>query len=179
MHGSWGKCTVESISRQKLNWKLIPSLLCVVVLAVEVCCASLPEAGEPLPSQLSHLDSGNLGFGLEFLLAGIQGDIHVDNLTCSLDLRVFWKIHLSHTPLTHIHNVSVSFHLDASAWNLQKSCSWGFWQVKKVKDWVTSPSNWYPLILWVQQDLSVCFRGNNGFILKQFAFSIYGITGDK
>lgn len=100
MHGSWGKSTMEYISRQKLNWKLLPSLLCVVVLVVETTVLHLLVAGVPLSSQLSVLDIGNLGFGLEFPLAGIQGDIHVDNLTCSLNLRVLRK-HLSHTPHTH------------------------------------------------------------------------------
>lgn len=42
------------------------------------------------------------GWTLGFLLAGIQGDIHMDNLTCSLDLGVFLKTHLEpHTSHTH------------------------------------------------------------------------------
>lgn len=94
MHGSWGKATVESISRQELNWKLLPSLLCVVVLTVEVCFASPPRiwgATCVTDFQFRHWKS--------WLLAGIQGYIHMNNLTCSLNLKVFLKAHLSQTPL--------------------------------------------------------------------------------
>lgn len=38
-------------------------LLCVVVLVVEMCCASPPSSWEPLWSQLFLLHTGNLGFG--------------------------------------------------------------------------------------------------------------------
>lgn len=128
MHGSWGKATVESLSRQKLNWKLLPSLLCVVVLIVEVCFASPPHiwgATFITDFQFRHWKSW---VGLEFLLAGIQGNIHMDNLTCSLNLEVFLKAHQSQTPV--------------------RSYSWGFWQLKngrhKIKSLTHLPDiHWY------------------------------------
>ena len=41
------------------------------------------QEGSYLHHSIQSLDTGNLGFGLEFLLAGIQGSIYMDNLTCS------------------------------------------------------------------------------------------------